>query len=264
VNRQVPNKKNAMRYTLVGDGKVSKHFSQYFSLLGVDFNTWSRIQSNSTLESCIKTSDIVLLLISDSAIENFLKENSYILEKIVVHFSGTLYLTNCIGCHPLMTFPTHLYDLKVYKSIPFVCDTGVDFNTIFPQLNNQWFNMDQSNKVYYHAMCVMAGNFSQTLMRETANELADKLNLPNDILFPYLLQNTKNFIANPKNSATGPIHRSDFTTVKKHLHALKYHPLGDVYQSFVKLNSNTVSSFSYINHKRTLNSNESCKLETTQ
>jgi len=74
-------------------------------------------------------------------------------------------------------------------------------------------------------------------MRETSKELSNHSNFPTDILFPYLMQNTKNFIIDPKNSATGPIQRGDFTTVKKHLQALKFHPLGQVYHSFVRLNS---------------------------
>lgn len=253
-----------MRYTIVGDGKVSKHFSHYFSLLGVDYNTWSRKQPIANLKSSIKKTDIVLLLISDNAIKNFVADNPYLLNKQLVHFSGTLSLNDIIGCHPLMTFDNQLYELNVYQGIPFVCDSGVDFKAMFPQIANQWFNLNQSDKVYYHAMCVMAGNFTQTLMRETSKELTHKLNLPKDILFPYLLQNTKNFMSNPETSATGPIQRGDFTTVKKHLQELQNHSLGNIYQSFVRLNSNQVSSFSQNIPKHEPSSIETIKLEVTQ
>lgn len=247
MNRRVPNK-NVMRYTIVGDGKVAKHFCHYFSMIGVDYNTWSRKQSISTLKTNIKSSDVVLILISDTAIEAFVNKYSFLHQSTLVHFSGTVSIKNVLGCHPLMTFSEQLYDLSVYESIPFICDNDIVFNKIFPQLiKNRWFNIDATQKAFYHAMCVMAGNFSQTLMRATANELSHTMELPNDILFPYLLQNTKNFITNPDNSATGPIQRGDFTTVKKHLHTLRYHPLGQVYQSFVKLNSTHSSHLKSIN-----------------
>jgi predicted short-subunit dehydrogenase-like oxidoreductase (DUF2520 family) len=93
-------------------------------------------------------------------------------------------------------------------------------------------------------MCVMAGNFTQTLMRETSKQLNENLDLPDDILFPYLLQNTQNFIKNPEKSATGPIQRGDFTTVKKHLQALEGDSLEKIYQSFVALHSLRVVDFS--------------------
>ena len=227
-----------MRYTIVGDGKVAKHFCQYFSLIGVDYNTWSRKQSISSLQSKVLSTDVVLLLISDSAIKKFVEINSFLLNKQLVHFSGTLSLANVHGCHPLMTFSEQLYDLNVYESIPFICDDKVDFEKLFPQLiKNRWFHINHNDKAFYHAMCVMAGNFTQTLMRETSIELSNHINLPSDILFPYLMQNTKNFIINPQNSATGPLQRGDFTTVKKHLQELRFHTLGQVYQSFVRLSS---------------------------
>ncbi|MFK8012786.1 MAG: DUF2520 domain-containing protein [Marinicellaceae bacterium] len=262
MNRRVPNK-NVKRYTIVGDGKVAQHFCHYFTLINVEHNTWSRKQSIASLKSKILKTDIVLLLISDSAIESFIDKNSFLTETKLVHFSGTLTLDNVSGCHPLMTFSKHLYELNTYESIPFICDKAVDFHQLFPQLNkNRWFNINQKDKAFYHAMCVMAGNFTQTLMRETSKELSNSIDLPENILFPYLLQNTKNFIADPINSITGPIQRGDFTTVKKHLHSLKFHPLAHVYQSFVKLDS--IQTLNLKSENRYLNQSLKTNIEAAQ
>jgi len=228
VNRQVPEK----TYTIVGDGKVARHFTCYFQQLGIKFNCWTRKNPSQTLQQKVADADIILLLISDDAIDSFIKNNSCLDNNTLIHFSGSLSLNNAIGCHPLMTFAQNLYDLETYQNIPFVCDDGVDFAALFPQLTNQSFNIAKTDKAYYHALCVMAGNFTQTLMRETSNQLNHELKLPDSILFPYLLQNTKNFINNPDNSATGPIQRNDFTTVMKNLHALQDNPLEGIYQSF--------------------------------
>ncbi|MBL4773976.1 MAG: DUF2520 domain-containing protein [Alcanivoracaceae bacterium] len=229
MNRQVPKKK----YTIVGDGKVARHFSHYFNELEINYNRWNRKNTPLSLQQKTVNSDFVLLLISDNAIESFINNNSCLHHKTLIHFSGSLTLDNADGCHPLMTFSQNLYDLKTYQSIPFVCDTGVEFSAMFPQLNNQSYNINNADKAYYHALCVMAGNFTQTLMREASIQLNHKLKLPDSVLRPYLLQNTRNFINNPRNSATGPLNRNDFTTVRKHLQALNNNPLEEIYQSFV-------------------------------
>ena len=233
MNRRVPNLQNTTQYTIVGDGKMSQHLCQYFSLLEIDYKCWSRKQSINQLQSYVNKSDVVILLISDNAIEQFVSDNPFINKNTVVHFSGALSSSEIIGCHPLMTFSHNLYDLETYQNIPFVCDEGTDFSDIFPQLVNPFYGINQDDKAYYHAMCVMAGNFTQMLMRDTAIELTKKMHLPDNILFPYLLQNTFNFISNPKNSTTGPIQRGDFTTVKKHLHVLKNSPMEGLYKCFV-------------------------------
>lgn len=245
MNRQVPNKK----YTIIGDGKVARHFGHYFNLLGIGFNQWQRAQSSQQLQLAVASSDVVLLLISDDAIEPFIHQNPFLKDTPLVHFSGTLTLDKAYGCHPLMTFSPDLYGLKTYQSIPFVCDESADFDALFPQLSNESFSVTKENKVYYHAMCVMAGNFSQLLMRESAKQLHNKLDLPADILFPYLLQNTKNFIANPESSATGPLQRGDFTTVKKHLQALQGNKLKGIYSSFVEQNHHGVVDFNQAKHR---------------
>ena len=237
MNRQVPNKIQKLRYTIVGNGKVAKHLSHYFSLCGIEFNAWSRSLPISDLKISIQNSNVILLLISDNSIEKFVNENRFLLQKSLVHFSGSLSLDNIIGCHPLMTFSNQLYDLSLYQSIPFVCDEGLNFQNIFPQLDNKWHNINKSDKVFYHAMCVLAGNFTQTLMQKTSNELKNKIGLPEDVLFPYLLLNVKNFIAHPNDSETGPFERGDFSTIEKHLKTLKHHPLGHLYQSFIDLKS---------------------------
>ncbi len=238
MNRQVPKK-----YTIVGDGKVARHFGHYFDLLEIPFNRWSRRQSLQKLQQFVAQTDVVLLLISDDEIARFIENHPFLHNKILVHFSGTLSLDSAFGCHPLMTFGQALYDLATYQSIPFVCDEGVDFKQLLPQLGNPFFSIAAKDKAFYHAMCVMAGNFSQMLMRETAKQLNERLEIPADILFPYLLQNTKNFIANPEHSATGPLQRGDFATINKHLHVLKGNDLEGIYKRFVQFSSTMSNNY---------------------
>ncbi len=231
MHRQVPKK----RYTIIGSGKLAKHFSHYFTQLNIDFNCWDRQQSSHHLRRKILHSDHILLMISDDAIESFIKQHRCLNGKSLLHFSGTLVIDGVIGCHPLMTFSQDLYDIKTYQSIPFICDKGIDFMALFPSLPNSAHHIDPSDRAYYHALCVIAGNFTQTLMQHTSHQMSEALQLPTEIIFPYLLQNTKNFIKNPSQAATGPIQRNDFITVNKNLKALKNNPLQDIYHTFIQL-----------------------------
>lgn len=231
MHRQVPKKK----YTIIGNGKLAKHFIHYFDQLTIDYNCWNRRQELHHLKRKIKHSDHILLMISDDAIGTFVEKYPFLQNKSLIHFSGSLVLDNVIGCHPLMTFSQNLYDLSTYRQMPFICDHGINFKELFPQLPNTAHHVANQDRAYYHALCVIAGNFTQTLMKHTSHQMSEELKLPNDILFPYLLQNTKNFINNPEQAATGPIQRNDFTTVNKNLQALENNPLESIYQTFIDL-----------------------------
>ncbi len=231
MHRQVPKKK----YTIIGNGKLAKHFVHYFERLDIDFNCWHRKQPLHHLKRKIKNSDHILLMITDGAIECFVKAHHFLHTKSLIHFSGSLVLDSVIGCHPLMTFSEKLYDDSTYYKIPFICDNAHSFKELFPQLPNTVHHVSNHDRAYYHALCVIAGNFTQTLMQHTSHQMSEELNLPVDILFPYLLQNTKNFINNPEQAATGPLQRNDFTTVKKNLQSLKNNPLEPIYQTFIDL-----------------------------
>ena len=232
MNRQVPQK--MMRtYTVVGNGKVAKHFLYYFKLLGIGVNHWHRHMPLSALHQFVQSSDSLLLLIRDDAIEAFIREHPFIQATTLVHFSGSLSSDMALACHPLMTFSSELYDLQHYQAFPFVCENGVDFKSVFPQLKNPSYCIDKSQKAFYHAQCVMAGNFSQILMRSCCKQVSQKLGLPEDVMFPYLQQNTQNFIANPDGSSTGPLQRGDLTTVNKNLQALENNDLAGLYRAFI-------------------------------
>jgi hypothetical protein len=102
----------------VGDGKVARHFRHYFDLLGISYNQWQRTQSIKQLQQAVAQSDVVLILISDDAIDAFIHKNSFLQDKTLVHFSGTLTIDNAFGCHPLMTFGQDLYNLESYQAPP--------------------------------------------------------------------------------------------------------------------------------------------------
>jgi predicted short-subunit dehydrogenase-like oxidoreductase (DUF2520 family) len=231
--RQVP-----ASYLILGDGRVARHLRRYFDLEAISYIHWNRkSHSHEQLRSWAETSTHILLAISDSALEEFLRERRFLLSKVCVHFSGAVSLAEIPSAHPLMTFGAEFYDLEVYRSIPFVFEKGRgSASELLPGLRNPSYEIEAEKKALYHALCVLSGNFSTLLWERAAQRFADDLGLPKSALVPYMTQITNNIVsAYPGASVlTGPLTRGDGDTIAKNLAALEGDPFQEVYQAFVR------------------------------
>ncbi len=251
--------KNNVSYLLIGAGRLSQHLSRYFSLLGLEHQVWSRQQGRSALVEKASNSTHVLCLIHDSAIEPFLVEHESLWrDQTVVHASGTLSTLLAEGAHPLLTFTPienetgqnfgsrkefdqhessssyGLHGLETYKSIPFITENGRrPFSEILPGLPNPHWSISPAQKPLYHALCVLAGNFTTILWQKVIAEFATKFDLPPESLMPYLRQIARNIESHPNGALTGPLARGDQKTIDANLQALGDDPFADVYQAFV-------------------------------
>lgn len=224
--RQVP-------YILIGNGRVATHFCHYFSLSNIPYRQWSRSQSLATLKTLVDQSDTVLLLITDSEIENFIIENAFLQKKRLIHFSGSLYTPLAYGAHPLFPFREKLYDLDVYQKIPFILEhEEYCLKDLLPELANPSYNIPKALKPFYHSLCVLSGNFTVILWQKFFSEL-EKLNIPKEVAHLYLQQNSENLQQDP-NCLTGPLYRRDQKTIAANLDALKEDPFQKIYKAFVE------------------------------
>jgi predicted short-subunit dehydrogenase-like oxidoreductase (DUF2520 family) len=233
-----------MNYAIVGGGRLARHFSHYFQSLEIPHTRWTRdgqcsfnsfelTDAEQRLRETLGKADRVLLLVSDNAIGALLKQYPFLYEKRLIHCSGALSLPGIAGAHPLMTFSDDLYELETYLSIPFAVDAGHSFEDLFPGLPNSYFAINVEDKARYHAMCVMAGNFSQVLWKGISERFEQQLDLPAGSLHPYLKRVADNFIEAPKAALTGPLIRSDQQTIEKNIQSLDGDPLQDLYRAFV-------------------------------
>lgn len=240
---QVPSTKNS--YLILGAGRLAKHLSHYMNLTGQKFLSWNR--SVEKPEQCLgelfQDSTHILVALSDSAIEPFIKARPFLNEKPLIHFSGAISISNVSSAHPLMTFTPELYTLETYKKIPFVTEKGkTPFSEIFPFWSNPCFEIEPQLKPLYHSLCVASGNFTSILWNEVFDRFQEQLGLPKEILHPYLLQITKNLVDNPNSALTGPLQRGDQSTINKNLQALDNFSLKPIYKSFVDfINSKKVN-----------------------
>ncbi len=229
--RQVPHP------LIVGDGKMATHFGHYLSLLGITYSQWSRkSSSHDSLKTLLNGSTLTILLISDSALDNFIRANLFLKNKPLVHFSGASSIPDTFSAHPLMTFSENLYDLDFYKKIPFILEAGQSNPLNF--LPNDFYEIPAELKSYYHMLCVLSGNFTCILWQKFFTEFQTKFNFPKQVGELYLKQITQNILHNPTTSLTGPLLRNDAQTLHTHLNVLQNDEFKDIYQAFVTLFEN--------------------------
>ncbi|WHN64644.1 Rossmann-like and DUF2520 domain-containing protein [Cysteiniphilum sp. QT6929] len=220
-------------YGIIGNGRLARHIQFYFKLKNIPHTLWHRQQPESP-EDILNQSDIILLAISDDAIDAFLDEHPRLNDKLCVHFSGTLVSQHALSYHPLMTFSPEFQDLDFYQNLFFVGeDNAPTFSTIFPQLTNPFIQIPQAKKAYYHALCVMANNFTTLLWQKFFNEMTTIFNASLNDLKPYLKQTLLNIDSDYNNALTGPLKRQDLQTIEHNLDALEEDTFIKIYQAFV-------------------------------
>jgi predicted short-subunit dehydrogenase-like oxidoreductase (DUF2520 family) len=226
------------KYGIVGDGRVARHTAHYLDLSGLPYTTWSRREERATstpVGASLASCDVVLVLISDAAIEPFIEDHSDLRDKTLVHFSGSLVTPLARGMHPLSSFAADLYDLGTYQAIPFVCDEGAPgFGDVFPELSNPHYTIAGELKPLYHCMAVLAGNFTTVLWNKLFDTFEERLQLPKEVATPYLRQIASNLEHAPTTAQTGPLARNDRQTIHANLEALGTDPYRDVYAAFVR------------------------------
>ena len=227
--RQVP------EFGIVGNGRVARHFRHYLQLLGIPVSAWSRGAAGPSPPEALRSCRTVLLLIRDEAIAPFVGAWPGLRTKSLVHFSGSLVTPVAEAAHPLMTFGPDLYDLDSYRAIPFVLDAGgTPFSELLPGLPNPSYAIPAAQRPYYHALCVMAGNFTTVLWQKLFDELETRFDIPASAAHPYLARVAANLATDAGRALTGPLSRRDARTIAANLEALEGDPFQAVYSAFVR------------------------------
>jgi predicted short-subunit dehydrogenase-like oxidoreductase (DUF2520 family) len=238
-----------MKITLIGTGNVAYHLGLRFrendallnQIVGRNADKTRAFsivfQTDATTDfSKIKTdSDIYIIAVNDSAIENVAQKLSQVLDnQLVVHTSGSIsstilspYFKNYGSLYPLQTFSVSSFvDFDV---IPVFINTtpkhlqGSLEKIALTLAPNVHFLPDEK-RVALHVAAVFVNNFTNHLFH-IGKTITDKNDLPFDTLKP-LIEQTVLKIQNqePKAMQTGPAIRGDVNTVKKHLDFLKDYP----------------------------------------
>lgn len=228
--RQVP------KYLVVGDGRMANHIRHYLSHLGLSYITWARSKNTiETLAACLSQITHALILINDSAIDAFIENNilSRDFSITLIHFSGNFISQYAYSAHPLQTFGKTLYPMNHYKKIPFIIESnGPAFSELLPGFENPHYKINRADKNYYHALCVMANNFTTLLWQKFFSEMQNRFEIKNEHLQSFLDQTFHNIKYDFKSALTGPIARKDRKTLLNDLTALTNDHFFKIFEAF--------------------------------
>lgn len=239
---QVP---SGFKILLVGNGRLA---TTLFGALQGDIRRWSRSSSAPiTLNQAIRDENPshIYLAVSDTSLSEIADQCREDFQgRTVVHFAGSLSsFAGIHAAHPLSTFSSRETPMPApeFERVPFILDRGGPaFSTLFPTLRNSSFEMDPALRGYYHALCVMSGNFTVLLWEAAARRFEKKVGVPADALDVYREQIFKNLAqaTTAKSVLTGPLARGDMKTIDAHFESLKAQnesALLEIYRGFIKL-----------------------------
>lgn len=203
----------------------------------------------------------VWLAISDPSIvpftQEFLCHEAHASHALTaVHFAGSLPTLN-VGrdgwhvtvhaAHPLSSFARdRVMGWEEFRAVPFALSPeSPRLSALLPGCANPTFTIRDEDRIYYHTLCAVAGNFTVLLWETIARHFAHDLELPPALLNTYQQQVFDNLrivgsgLPLPASVLTGPIARGDDATIRKHIDTLMQRneaSLAQIYQSFVQLN----------------------------
>ncbi|MGB9812018.1 MAG: Rossmann-like and DUF2520 domain-containing protein [Thermovenabulum sp.] len=200
-----------------------------------------------TLSDIIKNTDVIILSVADSAIEEVAKNlpQNLIKEKCIGHLSGALssdaIKTNCKGkfsLHPIQTLIGHPTDVDKLNAAIFSYEGDEEgekcAKRILDIMKNKYIRLKKEEKVQYHLAATLASNYLIGLLNFSYN-LYKKIGFEDDVISQIIkslsFASIENFLKDRLNSLTGPASRGDIETLKKHYQVLE----GDKKQVFLEL-----------------------------
>lgn len=230
--RQVP------KYLIIGNGRMANHVCHYLDHLCLPYITWAR--SKNTIENLnpfLSQVTHALILINDGSIDTFIENHIFSRHSQIklIHFSGNTISKYAHSAHPLQTFGNTLYPAHHYKKIPFIIESNsLAFSELLPGFENPHYKINRDDKNYYHALCVMANNFTTLLWQKFFLEIKNKFDIKIEHVQPFLDQTFHNIKHDFKNALTGPIARKDRKTLLNDLKALNDDNFFEIFEAFTK------------------------------
>lgn len=233
-------KMNISKISIIGNGNVGNHLIKAFDENEVEVShvltrnssesDFSELKSDVTIVQSVEelpSDQLVIICIPDDQIKSVVEKIN--VETPVAYTSGSVELNSFerdnIGVfYPLQTFSKGK-PLNIFEIPFFIESNNEDFaKTLFDlawKLSRKVEYADSDKRKKLHLAAVFVNNFTNHL-NYIANKYLDSNELNYDHLLP-LLQETANKLNStpPLKAQTGPAIRKDFSTIEKHVEALK-------------------------------------------
>lgn len=184
------------------------------------------------VEDCPISVDLIVLAVSDSAIESVVRrlpEN----QALVVHISGSTDIDAVDKFehhgvfYPLQSFTK---DKEVnFFEVPFLIEGASEedearLSDLGKAISTKVFKASSDDRRYLHVAAVFASNFSNVLYGIAKNILESNTQLPFELLYPLIKETAVKIKDLPPHKAqTGPASRGDKAVMERQLELLKHH-----------------------------------------
>lgn len=204
-------------------------------------NRLYQAEINSSLDFSESSADIVMLCVSDDAIEEVAREVILPANAIIVHTSGSQPVntlgytgTDNIGVfYPLQTFTKG--GQQRFDDIPILieAENGESLGALkrlAASVSSQVYTVNSGDRLAIHVAAVFACNFSNFLFG-VAEEILNKKGFVLEILRPLIAETlNKSLNIGPAKAQTGPAARGDLETLDRHLDFLKNSEYKEIYR----------------------------------
>lgn len=268
---------NFRRVNVIGAGRLGKVMAYLFSkYLGMEIIGICNQHLDSAERAAIEIgqghavssiaqlepADIYFIAVPDDKIAQIafeLKANQLQKNVVVMHFSANLSteVINFLDCqlvsvHPLQSFCDFQLSIANFKGTYCAIETPnevlyQDLKAMFERLGGKAFPIKAKSKVLYHTAAVVAANYLVTLAH-SAKVCLLEAGIENDNALEMIISLMQSVLNNLhikkdcKSALTGPISRSDTTTLISHLDALDELPqIKQLYQVLGIMSLNIVN-----------------------
>ena len=253
-----------MKITIIGTGNVAFHLGKRLRGQGVEINqivgrdalkaTWLaeilKTQSATFFDKIDTSSDVYIIAVADSAIAEVAEQLSKNIDnQLVVHTSGSIastvlkpFFRNFGVFYPLQTFSISSH--PDFEQIPIFINATPQYHgdylkKLAEKVSPRVYFISDEDRVTLHVAAVFVNNFVN-LMFKIGSEIVEKQNLPFDVLLPLIEETVKKIRQHaPADMQTGPAHRGDDVTIKKHLNFIEKHtPQYDLLYTLLSISIN--------------------------
>ncbi|MDA9554742.1 DUF2520 domain-containing protein [Pelobium sp.] len=237
-----------MRIAILGSGNVATHLSKALIKAGYPIKeVWSRHHENAIqlaleigansvadIQNISESIDLVIISVSDDAIETVASKIPKKKGRLILHTSGSTSLSilnsfsdECGVIYPLQTF-SKAADID-FSQVPLFIEANTSdsldkVSEIAHQLSENVQIADSEKRVFLHISAVFACNFTNYFYT-IAQQILEKQGLSFDLLRPLIQETADKAMLNlPSLVQTGPARRNDQLIINKHLELLSNHP----------------------------------------
>ena len=237
------------RISILGTGNVAWHLSRALEDAGHHVDEVFGRDAKALMQICSRlytaepkydldfsesNADVLIMAVSDAAIEEISKELILPEKTLLVHTSGAVSMevleyagTEHIGVfYPLQTF-TKGRDLS-FRDIPVLLEARKKedakmLRNLAASLSNNVAMIESERRKHLHLAAVFASNFTTFLLMQ-AEQLAEQKGFSFQLLAPLVLETVRKAMEmGPESALTGPARRGDVDTLEAHMQLLHDH-----------------------------------------